>query len=82
MFFYRQSKRGNAVTIPLWGDEGELAFPETKSRDTLELLRHPVVLKQDPSRYQLMAAPKTPSFMNPRLETNYLPPLTYFDTEF
>ena len=49
------------MTVRLWGDEGELAYPDTKSRDVLALLHDPVLLKQDPARHQLMALPRPPS---------------------
>ena len=36
-------KRGNAVTVSLWGDIGELEYWETRTRDVLELLELPAL---------------------------------------
>ena len=35
---YRSQKRSNSVTVPLWGDEGELAYPGSRIRNVLGLL--------------------------------------------
>ena len=52
--YYRTTRGSNASIVPFWGDEGELTYPESKLRDIDAYLKNPVLLKTDPTSYQLL----------------------------
>ena len=55
---YQSWKRSTMVTIPLWGDEGDLCYPKSKDRHVVDLLTTPVLTMSDPSSYIPLVIPR------------------------
>ena len=55
---YQSWKRSPTVTVPLWGDEGELCYPKAKERNVVDLLTRPILTTSDPTSYNLLALPR------------------------